>query len=90
MVKDDPLYEIDVDAPSAGFGVAAEVLGHKNNVMFLTCWCVMELMTPAWTEKPIRKMMVVTSDSIVELMVIDLELLLRSQMVRAHLGSWDL
>ena len=72
MVKDDPRYEIDVGAPSAGFGVAAVVLDHKKDERFLTCWCVTELTTQAWSVKPIGKM---RSDSMMELRVVDLKLL---------------
>mmetsp|Transcript_41008 Transcript_41008/g.75065 ORF Transcript_41008/g.75065 Transcript_41008/m.75065 type:complete len:80 (-) Transcript_41008:740-979(-) len=79
MRKEDPRDEIDVGAPSAGFGVAAEVLDHEKDARFLICWCSMEL-----------TMIVVMLDSMVELTVVDLELLLTSQTVRAHLGSWDL
>ena len=72
MMKEDPRYDIDVVAPSAGFGVAAEVLDHEKDDRFLTCWCVMGLTTQAWSVKPIEKMM---SYSMMELSVVDLILL---------------
>ena len=72
MMKEDPRDEIDVGAPSAGFGVAAEVLDHEKDERFSTCWCVMELTAQAWSLKPIGKMM---SDAMMELSVVDLILL---------------
>ena len=71
-MKDDPRYEIDVGAPSAGFGVAAEVLDHETDERFLTWWCVMELTTQAWSVMSMEKMM---SYSMMELSVVDLKLL---------------
>ena len=78
MMKDNPCDKIDVGAPFAGFVVAAEVLDHEEDVRYSTCCWSMVMTTQAWTVNSIGKVMVVTSNLMMELTDIDSKLLLMS------------